>query len=352
MRYFLGHFDIISGMKGLFYTRKVWSKFDAILLLLALFLSGIIALFVGFSVNVYASETEQINAGFVSGIWYSKSPFFVDENVRVYVAFQNSSESEIIGEIEFYDNGKRFATKDFSALSGRLVESWADFATDKGDHVVHVKLVNVKRYEDSGWSENIEIESNIIEAEEIFVDYDTDGDGIGNEEDKDDDGDGFSDREEDLADTDPLDKNDYPEEEDGGGGSSKNKTKAEVLGMQFVNSVTDTAGDTITGINSGADSLNEKIQNKIDSLEKELEELKNKNNGIKQTILEGRAEINAPAESKKLSRTIALKTGELYLFKTLWGILEYKILLYLLLALVTWFTLRGIWKFARRNKIE
>jgi hypothetical protein len=312
--------------------------------------SIIISLFVLVTIcdknTAFAADSEKINAGFVSGIWYSKFPFFADENIRIYVAFQNQSDSDITGKMEFYDNGKRFETKEFSALSNRLVEGWADFAAEKGKHQIHVKLIDVKKNTSSGWNSNVSIEPNIIEAGEIFVDYDTDGDGIGNDEDEDDDGDGYSDKEEDDADTDPLDKKDYPKKS--GGGNRDDDDDSDVLGVQFVNTIKNTAGGTIENINTGADSLNDKIKNKISSLESELSDLKNKSDALKQTIVEGKAEINAPAETKSLSKKIALKTGELYLFKTLFGILEYKILLYLLILLVVWFVIKGIWNFFRK----
>lgn len=326
------------------------SHLHGILWRIFVFFSVAISLFVFVTIfeenTVFAADSEKINAGFVSGIWYSKLPFFADENVRIYVAFQNQSDSDISGKMEFYANGKRFETKEFSALSNRLVEGWADFAAKKGNLQIYVKLVDVKKNTLSGWNNKVSIEPNIIEAKEIYVDYDTDGDGIENDDDDDDDGDGFSDKEEIEAGTDPLDKNDYPKKSRGGNILDQDADPA-VLGFQFVNTIKDTAGDTIANINTGANSLNETIKNKISSLKGEISELKDKKTGLKQTILEGRAEVTAPSETKSLSRKIALKTGELYLFKTLFGILEYKIILYLLILLGAWFIVKAIWNYFR-----
>ncbi len=328
------------------FTRKL----STFLTVISLFITCIVVTFAMnyavYAEQAFAAETEKTNAGFVNGIWFSKLPFFADETVRIYVAFQNQSGNDITGKIEFYDNGKRVDSKEFSALSSRLVEGWSDFAASYGNHKISVKLADVKKTTTSGGSENIIIDPNTVEYNEIFVDYDTDNDEIGNKDDTDDDDDGFSDKEEDDADTDPLNKKDYPKKSSGGDDNDNDDSK--VLGVQFVNSVKDAADNTVASINTGADSLNEKIKNKIGSIENELNDLKNKNNGIKQTILEGRAEITAPAETKQLSRKIALKTGELYFFKTLFGILEYKILLYLVILLIAWFAIKGIWNFFRR----
>ncbi|HRY31196.1 MAG TPA: hypothetical protein P5328_02300 [Candidatus Paceibacterota bacterium] len=264
-----------------------------------------------------AESAVKTNAGFVSGIWYSKFPLFADENARIYVAFQNQSGDDITGQIEFYDNGKRIETKEFSALNGRLIEGWADFAPEYGTHQIYAKLTNVKKNTSSGWRSDVEIKNNIIESEEIFVDYDSDDDGIGDEED-----------DEDNRDTKEDDEND--------------------IGGQVVSTIKETADSALQSINTGADSLSDKIEGKILALEEELADLKARNEAIKQTIVEGRAELSAPAEGRMLSRQIFLKTGQLYLFKTLYGILEYKILLYLVIAFLIWILFKIVRSFVRR----
>ena len=144
------------------------------------------------------------NAGFVSGIWYSKTPFFVGETVRIYSAIQNQSGFDITGTIKFFDNGKIIGQSDFSAINGRLVEKWIDWEVSEGEHKIQAKIFNPKKSIPDGGEETISLVFGSPEVDKKFADIDTDGDGIGNKQDSDDDGDGISDSDEKKAGTNPL----------------------------------------------------------------------------------------------------------------------------------------------------
>ncbi len=149
---------------------------------------------------------QEMNAGIVQGLWYSDKPVFVTDTVRVYVAVRNNTGGDITGSITFYDNGDRFSSMQISALDGRIIEAWADWTPTYGEHTITADLSRVKRSL-SGTEEWVEVISALSE-DTLFVDFDTDGDDIGNTEDTDDDNDGISDEEEEKKGTDPLDPND------------------------------------------------------------------------------------------------------------------------------------------------
>lgn len=143
---------------------------------------------------------QSTNAGLVSGIWYSKTPFFVGETIRIYTAVQNQSGKDILGTVTFLNNGNTIGELEFSSSAGRLIEKWIDWKVTEGTHKFQIKLINVK----SSSGESVILANSTSGVDEKFADLDTDGDGIGNRNDEDDDGDGISDIDEVKNGTDPL----------------------------------------------------------------------------------------------------------------------------------------------------
>lgn len=155
----------------------------------------------------------EINAGFVQGLWYSEDNLLVDEPARIYAAVRNNTDSDLTGNVEFFVDDRLIERNQVSALSGRLIESWADWTPSYGEHRITAKLTRVKIHRVGESSEPAEITASLAE-DIVFIDYDSDGDGVGNIEDPDDDNDGLTDDEEETAGTDPLDPNDPPTPED------------------------------------------------------------------------------------------------------------------------------------------
>jgi hypothetical protein len=151
-----------------------------------------------------AQEQTNVNAGFVSGIWYSKDPFFAGEDVRIYTAIQNQSGFDITGKIQFFDNDEMISENSFSSISGQLIQEWTDWKVTEGDHEIYVKLSDTKKSEAGSEPEKIEIIFPSSSVDKKFADIDTDGDGIGNKDDEDDDNDNLSDEKEKEIGTDPL----------------------------------------------------------------------------------------------------------------------------------------------------
>ncbi|MCH7828751.1 hypothetical protein IH982_02745 [Patescibacteria group bacterium] len=157
-------------------------------------------LFFPFSL-AFAQET---NAGFVQGVWYSKTPFFAGDTIRIYTAIQNNSGFDIQGTIEFLVNGNNIGESSFSAANGRITEAWSDWKVTQGNYSVAAHIKEAFRVEIGKNPEPISLGTGVLGASEVFIDEDTDQDGIGNMEDDDDDNDGLTDQEEEILKTDPL----------------------------------------------------------------------------------------------------------------------------------------------------
>lgn len=156
------------------------------------------------------AQAGEINAGFVSGVWYSKNPFFAGDNIRIYSAIQNQSGFDIVGKMEFYDSQNLIGASDFSVISGRLLEKWADWQATEGEHDIYTRIVEAKKSEAGAAEEAIELKFVGSNMDKVFADRDTDGDRIGDKEDEDDDNDGVSDQEEIAKGANPLDSRSVP----------------------------------------------------------------------------------------------------------------------------------------------
>lgn len=146
---------------------------------------------------------EEFNAGFVQGLWYSEETVFADTTVRIYVAIRNNTGSDLTGAVEFLDGDTRIDKVSVSALDGRIIESWVDWTPTFGEHTISASLSRTKLHAVGEGTESVTVTSSLAN-DTLFVDYDTDSDGIGNIEDTDDDGDGVSDITEKANGTNPL----------------------------------------------------------------------------------------------------------------------------------------------------
>ncbi len=146
---------------------------------------------------------EGFNAGVVQGLWYSQETMFAKQTVRIYVAVRNNTGSDLTGTVEFFDNEKRIDKVSISALDGRIIERWADWTPSYGEHTITASLTKTQLHTAGGESKTVTVTATLAE-DTFFVDYDTDGDGVGNAADIDDDGDGISDEAEEKNGTDPL----------------------------------------------------------------------------------------------------------------------------------------------------
>jgi hypothetical protein len=148
-------------------------------------------------------SAEELNAGFVQGLWYGSEDVIAEKTTRIYVAFRNNTEYDLTGTVRFTDNGNRIGISSVSALPGRLVEAWVDWTPSYGTHTILATLTDVRVNTIGGTGESGRV-NDTIATSTIFVDLDTDSDGVRNEIDTDDDNDTASDNDETVRGTDPL----------------------------------------------------------------------------------------------------------------------------------------------------
>lgn len=165
--------------------------------------AGLIVIFF-FMTPILTLAAQVYNAGFVSGLWYSKTPFFEGETIRIYTAFQNHSGGDIAGVAEFFDGGTSIGKADFSALNDRLIETWIDWTATSGTHDISVKITDLTRSTPGKPATEIQVTETESKTSEVFVDKDTDKDGVGDKTDPDIDNDGLSNIEEKKIGTDPY----------------------------------------------------------------------------------------------------------------------------------------------------
>lgn len=124
------------------------------------------------------------------------SPVLVGQQVRIYSSIVNAGDEDVEGVVFFSDNGAQIAVKPFSAKAGGKAEEvwspWQPMA--EGTHAIRVDAVNDGSASDATPGDNARSVS-------VFVDIDSDHDGIGNASDPDDDNDGVPDAEDQF----PLD---------------------------------------------------------------------------------------------------------------------------------------------------
>lgn len=155
------------------------------------------------------AQSQTLNLGIVQGIWFSEAPFFEGEKIRVYAAVQNNSGKDIDGRIEFFQGGASLGSKSFSALDGRIIESWIDTRGSLGEQEFSVRLLEIV-VDGEKLAEDFFDTAGFYSKKIVVVKKDTDGDKIPDDIDSDDDGDGIEDGVEISQGSDPLDKESVP----------------------------------------------------------------------------------------------------------------------------------------------
>lgn len=182
-------------------------------------------------IATFAAEDSVKNAGFVpANIWYSQDPFFGGDKIRIYTVVFNGSTEDIVGTVEFLNNGLVIGTTDFSLASGgRARDAWVDWIAETGKNVTTARIVGVSAVGKDGKKRPITLANTETGQSERVVDIDTDGDDIGDIDDLDDDGDTVNDIDEIRNSTDPLKKD---TDGDGTGDAEEIRQKETVLREQ------------------------------------------------------------------------------------------------------------------------
>lgn len=143
------------------------------------------------------------NAGIVDGIWLSDATPVENQPIRIYVAIHNTTVGDLEGTVHFRVNDQLLDTMRINALSGRIIESWADWVPAAGTSTITVDLRRTELASTASGTQAVAVVQPLTERT-VFIDRDTDGDGLGNQVDDDDDNDGVNDTDEVAAGTDPL----------------------------------------------------------------------------------------------------------------------------------------------------
>jgi len=151
----------------------------------------------------HSAAGAEVNTSAVDDLWYSREPILASSTVRIYAAFENTTNADLTATVRFLNNETVIKEHPVSALRGRLVTAWADWTPRPGEHELTAELSDVTLHR-LGETATATTLLNARVRDTIFVDIDTDGDGAGNRTDPDDDGDGIPDNDEVAAGTDPL----------------------------------------------------------------------------------------------------------------------------------------------------
>lgn len=166
----------------------------------------ILSSFILLSTTAYAYTGDiSINS---SDLRFSKSYFLEGDPVRIYATTKNNSTQDLLGVVRFYDNGKQInGDQPISIFTNATDGVFIDWIPPSfGYHTIAAKIFP--------WNTDIDNPGNNYVDEKIYVEQDTDHDGIKNTMDTDDDNDGVTD-DKDFA---PLDaKEQYDTDGDGKG---------------------------------------------------------------------------------------------------------------------------------------
>ncbi|MBU4274456.1 thrombospondin type 3 repeat-containing protein [Patescibacteria group bacterium] len=200
---------------------------------------AVFAVLLGGTTGVFAKTDLSIAD---TDITLSKNNPFDGETIRIFARVFNIGDTDVYGYVSFLNNGKEITDpQPISVKANTYDDVFVDWKVKTGNSKIEAKIIGTNLTDDNP-------ENNKIVKKEIFIDLDTDGDGIGNTEDLDDDNDGLSDEQEAAMKTDPL-----KPDTDG----DKVKDNVDVFPLDPTES-RDTDGDTI-GDNKDPDDDNDSL---------------------------------------------------------------------------------------------
>ncbi len=161
---------------------------------------------------VFAISAENFNIGLVDGIWLSNTNLFAGDETFINAVVFNNSEVDIAGIVIFYDNDKEFFQKKIVVKKNTLELIKAPHTVIVGTSYFTASISNVIKLKNNQEVKEIILKNKFeLGTKKIEIDFDTDGDNIGNIKDLDDDNDGYSDKKEIEKGSNPLEKNSTPE---------------------------------------------------------------------------------------------------------------------------------------------
>ncbi len=147
-------------------------------------------------------------------VYFSTSNFLEYSRVIVYAKVGNSSSTDLLGTVKFWDEatGSQMSSdQPISVLGGSTDTVFVEWYPTAGTHTISVTVYP--------WDSTGDDSGNNTIWKTITVQQDTDRDGIANTSDEDDDNDGFPDFEDDF----PLDSNEWRDTDGDGTGNNSDE---------------------------------------------------------------------------------------------------------------------------------
>lgn len=144
-----------------------------------------------------------------SNVRFSTNTFLEGKFIRIYASATNNSTEDLLGTVRFYDNNEQINGDQAISLFGNKTDDvFVDWKPNYGSHKITVKIFP--------WDKDGDDPSNNEISRTVFVQQDTDYDGLPNDQDTDDDNDGVSDDQDPF----PLDKNESADTDGDGTGNN------------------------------------------------------------------------------------------------------------------------------------
>lgn len=131
-------------------------------------------------------------------ITFSKIDLIEGDPIKIYARIFNIGDNDVSGYVSFYSNGKEIGNPQAISIKPNTYDDvFVDWKTSAGTFDVGAKIVGLNPVDENP-------DNNETAKRNVFVDSDTDADGIGNSKDPDDDNDGLNDDQESTIGTNPL----------------------------------------------------------------------------------------------------------------------------------------------------
>lgn len=130
-----------------------------------------IIFFVMFFLGAVAEAKTLNSLGFAqNGIWYSTDKFTEGEKIKIYSVVFNSSAHDLLGAVEFFDNGISVGKSGFYVSGGgKIKEAGIDWVVAKGRHKISAKIKDAKIRMADGQEEAVILENSQTGISDIFV---------------------------------------------------------------------------------------------------------------------------------------------------------------------------------------
>ncbi len=160
-----------------------------------IFYVTVAAMLFTFATAVHAKTDLSISE---TDVTFSKEDILSGETVTVYARIFNIGDTNVFGNVVFLNNGKEISDpQPVSVRPNTYDDVFITWKPDSGNYSITAKIIGLNPPDDN-------VNNNLTVKKEVFVDNDTDHDGIGDKKDTDPDSDTLTISQEKAKHTDPL----------------------------------------------------------------------------------------------------------------------------------------------------